>query len=78
MRVFHKTQVRFLNTDHYFSGKQVKKHPNNKTEYLIKDPFVKKLLNNEHEDYRIAISNLGADFGRGDHSIPDIRVSSFR
>lgn len=60
IRVFHKTQVRFFDTVHYVSEKQLKKHPKNKTEYLIKDPFVNKLLNNELEDYRIAISNLGA------------------
>lgn len=60
IRVFHKTQVRFIHTEHYVSDKQIKKHPKNKTEYLIKDPFLKKILNNELEDYRIAISNLGS------------------
>jgi len=47
IRVYHKNQHRFLDTPHCLCDKQLKKHPENKGEYLIKDPFIKKLVNTE-------------------------------
>ncbi len=59
IRVFHKDKFRFIDTEHCVSKNQVKKHPENKTELIIKDPFINKLINAQLDDYRIAISSLG-------------------
>ncbi|MCX2475802.1 recombinase, partial [Pedobacter sp. MC2016-05] len=59
IRVFHKDKFRFIDTEHCVSKNQVKKHPENKTELIIKDPFINKLINVQLDDYRIAISSLG-------------------
>ncbi|WP_158798285.1 site-specific integrase [Pedobacter sp. L105] len=59
IRVYHKDEQRYIDTPHYLSSKQLKDHPYNKREFLIKDPFVKNLVNAELEQYRLAISNLG-------------------
>jgi len=60
IRVFHKDKFRFIDTQHYVSKNQVKKHPENKTELIIRDPFINKLVNAQLDDYRIAISSLGS------------------
>lgn len=60
IRVYHRNQHRFIDTPHYLCDKQLKKHPENKGEFLIKDPFIKKLVNTEVDQYRLAISNLGS------------------
>lgn len=59
IRVFHKDKFRFIDTEHCVSKNQVKKHPENRTELIIKDPFINKLINAQLDDYRIAISSLG-------------------
>ncbi|RZJ23731.1 MAG: recombinase [Acinetobacter sp.] len=59
IRVYHKSQTRFIDTSHYLCDKQLKKHPHHKAEFLIIDPFVKRLLNAELDDYRLSISSLG-------------------
>lgn len=60
VRVYHKNQYRFIDTAHYLCDKQLKKHPKNKCEFLIKDPFIKKMVNDELDGYRLEISNLGS------------------
>lgn len=60
IRLYHKSLTRFIDTSHYLCDKQLKVHPKNKAELLIKDPFVNKLINAELDEYRIAISKLGA------------------
>lgn len=59
IRLYHKSLTRFIDTSHYLCDKQLKNHPKNKAEFLVKDPFVNKLINAELDEYRINISNLG-------------------
>ncbi|MBT2560068.1 site-specific integrase [Pedobacter sp. ISL-68] len=59
IRIYHKNQQRFIETTHFLCDKQLKRHPENKREFLIKDQFVKSLVNSELDSYRLAISNLG-------------------
>ncbi|WP_293297726.1 site-specific integrase [Pedobacter sp. UBA4863] len=59
IRIYHKNQQRFIETTHFLCDKQLKRHPENKREFLIKDQFVKTLINSELDSYRLAISNLG-------------------
>lgn len=59
IRIYHKNQQRFIETTHFLCDKQLKRHPENKREFLIKDQFVKTLVNSELDSYRLAISNLG-------------------
>lgn len=59
IRVYHKNETKFIDTSYYVSDRQVKKHPDFKSELLVKDPFVKKQINIELDDYRIKITNLG-------------------
>ncbi|WP_316740652.1 site-specific integrase [Pedobacter antarcticus] len=59
IRIYHKNQYRFIDTPHYLCDKQLKKHPENKGEFLIKDHFIKNLVNTELDQCRLAISNLG-------------------
>ncbi|MBC6111175.1 phage integrase SAM-like domain-containing protein [Pedobacter fastidiosus] len=60
IKVYHKGQHRFIDTSHYLCDKQLKKHPENKGEFVIKDSFVKKLVNDELDQYRLMIGNLGS------------------
>ena len=59
IRVYHKSETKFIDTAYYVSDRQLKKHPDFKSELLVKDPFVKKQINVELDDYRIKITNLG-------------------
>lgn len=59
IRLYHKNLTRFIGTSHYLCDKQLKKHPKNRTEFLIKEPFLSKLINAELDEYRITISNFG-------------------
>lgn len=60
IRIYHKNQQRFIDTTHFLCDKQLKRHPHNRREFLIKDQFVKQLVNAELDSYRLAVSNLGA------------------
>ncbi|WP_199121438.1 phage integrase SAM-like domain-containing protein [Pedobacter sp. ASV28] len=60
IRVYHKEQKRLIDTSHYLCEKQMKPHPENKGEFLIKDPFIKSLVVKELDEYRLAISKLGS------------------
>ncbi|MEJ2884673.1 site-specific integrase [Pedobacter sp. GR22-6] len=59
IRVFHKQERKFIETEHYVSAKKVKKDPKSKTDLIIADQFVRRLLNRTLDDYREKISGLG-------------------
>ncbi|MFS2185578.1 site-specific integrase [Mucilaginibacter sp. Mucisp84] len=53
IRIFHKGEKRYIDTNHYVSDKQLSK------DLAIKDPFINRQLNKQIDEYRIAISELG-------------------
>ena len=59
IRVYHRKETKFIDTEHYLSGKKVKTDPNSKSDMIINDPFIKRLLNKTLDDYRDKISDLG-------------------
>ncbi|ATP57794.1 hypothetical protein CPT03_15635 [Pedobacter ginsengisoli] len=59
IRVYHKSVKKFIETTHYLTGRQIKKHPKSENEFLIKDPFINRKVNAILDDYRIKIINWG-------------------
>ncbi|WP_295668001.1 phage integrase SAM-like domain-containing protein [uncultured Mucilaginibacter sp.] len=53
IRIFHKNEKRYIDTDHYVTDKQLSRN------MAIKDPIINRKVNQKIDDYRIAISDLG-------------------
>jgi hypothetical protein len=53
IRIFHKNEKRYIDTDHYVTDKQLSRN------IAIKDPIINRRVNQKIDDYRIAISDLG-------------------
>jgi integrase len=59
IRVYHNDVTKFIDTEHFVSDRQLKKDPDIKNCFLIKDAFVNRLVNLTLDEYRTRISNLG-------------------
>ena len=53
IRITHKNEKRYIDTDHYVTEKQLSKN------MAIKDPIINRKVNQKIDDYRVAISELG-------------------
>jgi integrase len=57
IRVTHKRQTSYIDTQHYIGSKQIRK------DFTIKDTFILKLLNPVLDDYRTKVSDMGSRIG---------------
>jgi hypothetical protein len=53
IRVYHKSEPKWIDTTHYVTDKQLSK------KLIIKDPFVNSLINKTLDDFRLEIGKLG-------------------
>ncbi|MBS1529008.1 MAG: site-specific integrase [Bacteroidetes bacterium] len=53
IRVFHKQEKKFIDTDHFVTDKQLSR------DMTLKDPIINRQINRTLDDYRVMISGLG-------------------